>query len=34
MTMWILVVLSFFAGTMLGALMVCLCVAAKRGDGE
>lgn len=34
MTMWVLVALSFIAGAMMGALMMCLCVVAKRGDKE
>jgi hypothetical protein len=27
-------VVCFFMGAFIGALMMCLCVAAKRGDGE
>jgi uncharacterized membrane-anchored protein YhcB (DUF1043 family) len=34
MTFWVLIALSFIAGAMMGALMMCLCVVAKRGDKE
>ena len=27
-------IVCFFVGAFIGALMVCVCVAAKRGDGE
>ena len=27
-----LMVASFFAGSIIGVLLVCLCVVAKRGD--
>ena len=34
MTFWVLIALSFIAGAMMGVLMMCLCVVAKRGDRE
>ena len=34
MTFWVLIAVSFIAGAMMGALMMCLCVVAKRGDKE
>ena len=34
MTFWVLIAVSFIAGAMMGALMMCLCVVAKRGDRE
>ncbi|MBR2555685.1 MAG: DUF3789 domain-containing protein [Aeriscardovia sp.] len=34
MTFWILIALSFFAGTMTGVLIMCMCAVAKRGDRE
>ena len=34
MMMWILIGLSFMAGTLTGVLIMCLCAVAKRGDRE